>query len=121
MVELITSTAAAKLLGVRPTTVKRWADSGELPCVKTAGGHRRFDRALIERRLRRGGAGGGADTDRWGEWIDALANDGDPHRVQARLFNERAQLGAWHRVAQEMGDLLRELGERWAAGKLYSV
>jgi len=32
----------AKLLGVDDSTVKRWADLGEIPCYKTLGGHRRF-------------------------------------------------------------------------------
>ena len=39
---LMSSTAAAKFLGVAPSTVKRWADDGRLNCVKTSGGHRRF-------------------------------------------------------------------------------
>ena len=39
---LMSSTAAAKFLGVAPSTVKRWADDGRLACVKTSGGHRRF-------------------------------------------------------------------------------
>jgi excisionase family DNA binding protein len=36
------TTDIAKLLGVNDSTIKRWADSGEIPCVKTLGGHRRF-------------------------------------------------------------------------------
>lgn len=38
----LTSREAARLLGVSEASVKRWADSGLLPAVKTAGGHRRF-------------------------------------------------------------------------------
>jgi excisionase family DNA binding protein len=38
----LTSKEAARLLGVSEASVKRWADSGILPTVKTAGGHRRF-------------------------------------------------------------------------------
>lgn len=36
---------AADLLGVHPTTVRSWADSGDLPSQRTPGGHRRFRRA----------------------------------------------------------------------------
>jgi excisionase family DNA binding protein len=32
----------ARMLSVDASTVKRWADSGRLPCYKTVGGHRRF-------------------------------------------------------------------------------
>lgn len=32
----------AKLLNINVSTVKRWADNGQLPCIKTPGGHRRF-------------------------------------------------------------------------------
>jgi len=34
--------AAAHRLGVTPHTLRRWSASGILPCVRTAGGHRRF-------------------------------------------------------------------------------
>jgi excisionase family DNA binding protein len=33
---------AAERLGVHPTTLRRWADDGELPIMVTPGGHRRF-------------------------------------------------------------------------------
>lgn len=38
----LTSTEAADLLGVHPSTVKRWCNGGELPSAKTEGGHRRI-------------------------------------------------------------------------------
>lgn len=38
----LTSKEAARLLGVSEASVKRWADGGLLPMIKTAGGHRRF-------------------------------------------------------------------------------
>lgn len=33
---------ASDLLEVHPTTLRRWADSGNIPCLRTPGGHRRF-------------------------------------------------------------------------------
>lgn len=33
---------AANRLGVHPTTLRRWADGGEIPVMVTPGGHRRF-------------------------------------------------------------------------------
>lgn len=38
----LTSTEAADLLGVHPSTVKRWCNDGALPSGKTEGGHRRI-------------------------------------------------------------------------------
>lgn len=39
---------ASKLLGVDPDTLRRWADEGRVPVFVTPGGHRRFDRDVIE-------------------------------------------------------------------------
>lgn len=39
---------AAEILGVHPSTVRLWADKGEIPAHRTAGGHRRFRRQEIE-------------------------------------------------------------------------
>ncbi len=46
--EWLTLTEACRLLGVSPTTVRRWADSGLLRIFHTPGGHRRFSRASLE-------------------------------------------------------------------------
>jgi excisionase family DNA binding protein len=40
---------AARRLGVHPTTLRRWADTGEIPVMVTPGGHRRFTAADLER------------------------------------------------------------------------
>jgi excisionase family DNA binding protein len=39
---------AAEILGVHPTTVRHWADSGDLPSQRTPGGHRRFRRRDLD-------------------------------------------------------------------------
>jgi excisionase family DNA binding protein len=54
--EFLTRSDVARLLGVSPNTVTRWARQGRLPCQVTLGGHHRFDRRLVEEirlRLRR--------------------------------------------------------------------
>jgi excisionase family DNA binding protein len=38
---------AADLLGVHFTTLRRWADAGQVPCIRTPGGRRRFNRAEL--------------------------------------------------------------------------
>src|SRR5258706_16449555 len=40
---------AARLLGVHPITLRRWADQGQIAVMLTAGGHRRFALADLER------------------------------------------------------------------------
>ena len=39
---------AAQILGVHPSTVRNWADQGQLPSHRTQGGHRRFRREDVE-------------------------------------------------------------------------
>ena len=41
-------TEASALLGVHPTTLRRWADAGNIPCLRTPGGHRRFRAAGLQ-------------------------------------------------------------------------
>ncbi len=38
---------AADFLGVHFTTLRRWADAGQVPCIRTPGGRRRFNRAEL--------------------------------------------------------------------------
>ena len=38
---------AAELLGVSPDTVRRWADAGRLPTIRTPNGHRVIDAAAL--------------------------------------------------------------------------
>lgn len=52
----MTLSEASNLLGVHPTTLRRWADQREVPCFRTPGGHRRFReedlRAFLDARRR---------------------------------------------------------------------
>ncbi|MGZ3442279.1 MAG: helix-turn-helix domain-containing protein [Polyangia bacterium] len=123
MKELLTSREAAALLGVSATSIKRWSDEGLLACVKTAGHHRRFERAVVER-FRVDPAGGGAVEARdveLQEWIELLVGSDDLHAVEARLLEERALHGSWWRVAAALAPLLTEIGRRWADGQLSVV
>ncbi len=53
--QMLTSSQAAELLDVHPSTVKRWCNDGELGFDKTSGGHRRIglDAAMDFARARR--------------------------------------------------------------------
>jgi excisionase family DNA binding protein len=41
-------TEASELLGIHPTTLRRWADEGSVPHFRTPGGHRRFRAAELD-------------------------------------------------------------------------
>lgn len=45
---LLTRSEVARILGVSPTTVTRWAREGRLACRLTLGGHHRFSKSLVE-------------------------------------------------------------------------
>ncbi len=50
--ELLTPRDVAELFGVDTSTIKRWAQQGQLRAVETPGGHRRYRRKDIEDALR---------------------------------------------------------------------
>ncbi len=117
MTELISTEAAARLTGVAPSSVKRWADQGVLPCVRTAGGHRRYDRRTVERFVRLRSMRGGGGESLVDPWLERLV-DARRHEVEGALLEARARLGAWHRVADEVGAVLAALGRHWEAGRI---
>lgn len=41
-IHLLNSKEAANILGVNVSSIKRWTDEGELECIRTIGGHRKF-------------------------------------------------------------------------------
>lgn len=45
---LLTRSEVARILGVAPTTVTRWAREGRLACRLTLGGHHRYPSSVID-------------------------------------------------------------------------
>jgi excisionase family DNA binding protein len=88
--DLLTLAEAAARLGVHPTTLRRWADQGDVLVMVTPGGHRRFPVAEVER-LR------GIDT------------RGADERAVARHLVERA-------LATTRVHLPEQAGAGWVAG-----
>jgi excisionase family DNA binding protein len=107
MDHVISLPEAARLLGIGATTLKRWCATGQVPHVRTPGGHRRFSRgsiqtfaASLERRAVGGENGGGA----WYEphpdrWLACGARLCDPQRMEAALLATRSQHPDWGRAA----------------------
>lgn len=48
---LLTPVDVARLFRVDPKTVTRWAAAGRLPCLRTPGGHFRFDASAVYAQL----------------------------------------------------------------------
>jgi len=117
---LLTTREAAELLRVGPTSIKRWADSGLITCVKTPGGHRRYDRDSVLAMLgpkADAPAGPGSEPIE-ARWIELLGRAGPIAEVTDALQRERKRTGAWWAVADGMARVLREVGRRWEAGAL---
>ena len=51
--EYLSRADVAHLFNVSPSTVTRWADEGKLVCIKTLGGHRRYQKESIVELVRR--------------------------------------------------------------------
>ena len=126
--EVITLPEAARLLGVGPTTLKRWSDQGRIPHTRTPGGHRRFlrsvimdFRALVDPRAGMGRTGGHLSL-RLGspkEWQDRANTLADPDRMEAALLALRANTADWGQAADSvLSDFILGLRRRVSEGRL---
>ncbi len=114
---MLTTTEAAEVAGVAPSTIKRWAEQGTLAFSRTAGGHRRFERFTIERLLRAQLGSISPSASAPTPWVRCLV-DGRRHEIEGRLLEDRARLGSWWRVADELAVALVELGQHWERGRV---
>lgn len=99
--------AAARLVGVGPDTLRRWADGGKVQSYQTAGGHRRFLRSSLEamtRAPRRARYGTGQLTDASATII------GDVHRRMQRTGY--AGMPWQSRLTAEQREDFRRWGQR---------
>ena len=100
---------AARLLGITPQTLRRWADRGQIATYTTPGGHRRFPRSAVEALIP-------AARERRPD----LAELGATERI-AQAYREQAPAvarsgGAWlGELDAPALDLFRERGRRMTA------
>ena len=121
--DLLTTREVAKILGVGTTSIKRWADSGLLRCVKTPGGHRRFPREGVDAFLERGQSEQAYDPrqssqNRTESWLRRLKDGISTNDIVKSLHAERRSHGSWYEVADSMSVVLEEIGRAWARGDL---
>ena len=127
--ELLTTRDASRLLGVSPSTVKRWSEQGLLACEFTAGGHRRFRQSAIRALSAAADRGAGTRENRpptvvelddfeVGEWINRLLATTDVGPTVTNLRAWYGALGSWWRVADRLGVVLDALGHAWASGAI---
>jgi len=130
----------ARLLDVTVSTIKRWADEGIIACIKTPGGHRKFELAEVTRFAEGHGMrlSGGAPPPLSREQLEQLQfgiHAQNYHRV-ADLFLEEALQGDREglyqlllyvtkhhiRFATIADEIIRPalvgIGERWHQGEL---
>jgi excisionase family DNA binding protein len=112
----LSTSEAARLAGVTPSTMKRWADEGRIVCERTAGGHRRFRRSALEE-FTCGATAKGVVDEQLDSWLTDLV-DASHHTVVSRLFALREETGSWSGVADDLRPVLETLGAAWATGKI---
>lgn len=97
---------ACRMLGIDESTLRRWADNGQVRAFRTLGGHRRFAEADIRELL-----AGGHDGQRYRELGDLTVT-----RVRRQLHRSPAREAAWYTTVDETSrERLRPLGRRLAA------
>ena len=93
---------ACEVLGVNESTVRRWADAGQIRCFRTPGGHRRFsERELLD--LVEGRSGGRRELE------EAAVS-----RIRRELSSGRGEAGWYEQMASDERETLRPLGRRLA-------
>ncbi len=133
MDQLLSTTQVARAIGASEASLKRWCDKGLLPCVKTAGGHRRVPLYAVIQFLRQRGHEL-CRPDVLGLPAACSARNGEPTRAVQRLLDgliagdeelcQRLALEVYlaGRSACDICDdviapAMQALGERWQHGE----
>lgn len=77
----------AKELGISASTVRGYAEAGQIPCTRTLGGHRRFDLDEVREAIAR--------QQGWGE-LEPLGEGEAPRLDETRSTPLQLARGDWH-------------------------
>lgn len=102
----VTLGAASQLLGVSESTIRRWADAGEVRSYRTSGGHRRILESDLHQIVAQAAAAPGRDADR----ISDIALG----RVKRRLSRGRQthSMGMLQDLPEDVRSRLRMMGRQ---------
>ncbi len=92
---------ACEILGVNESTVRRWADAGEVQMFRTPGGHRRFDEGDLVALVERGGRRAGRDME-----------SATVSRIRRQLHSRDGEPDWYRETGEDERDALRPLGRR---------
>ena len=97
---------ACRILGVNESTLRRWADEGQVRSYRTPGGHRRFAESDL---LTLVNSGGKADEQPYRKLGNAALT-----RIRRDLSRERGHSASWYEgtASEESRERLRLLGRR---------
>jgi excisionase family DNA binding protein len=100
-------TEAAEQLDVHPTTLRRWADNGDIPVMRTPGGHRRFAAADVAQLAER----------QYGRSANPTANNLTQQLTEHALAHTRQELstqeGPWMAIGNsDLRQRHRQLGRQ---------
>jgi excisionase family DNA binding protein len=101
----VTLTEACRLLGVSPSTIRRWGDTGMVRTFVTPGGHRRFSRVGLEALLPARPTG-----------RPSLVGMGETPGRMARGYRRAAEAGPANHWIQELDDDRRERFRAYGRG-----
>lgn len=108
---------AMDLLGVGPTTVKRWTDEGMLPAIRTTGGHRRFKRSDLLR-FREQVLAAQTEINAVDEEVDLISLHTSVADTMRNITALRGSFGDCYQFADYMGRVFEKVGDRWETGEV---
>ena len=113
--EWVSTKEAMRVLGVGSTTIKRWADEGQLPFMRTVGGHRRFRLLDLKRLSQANGSAEGRPSEAldWRRWLLGR----DLAFVTEKLHEFGRSRKDWFEAANDLGEVTQSIGEDWVRGK----
>lgn len=118
MADWISTKKATEILGVGATTIRRLADTDQLPSIRTPGGHRRFERSALEKMVRQNNKSPGANKDVQ-HWMQLLRSE-PCRQILAELQSMRLRHADWYEVSDFIVKVIQRIRELSACGE-YSV